>query len=150
MHTFLTNRNEIPWLRLLAYAAGIWLCAQGVFGLRVDIDSATTWPVIKQEAYHGVCILWGVLVCAATWFRYRGGFWSVAGAFLLGAALINSLIVVVVQVRGLELDSPIPFYVRTVLLWVAGGVLAVIGHLRHRRKNKPIPSTAQEQTSTAP
>ena len=138
MNASLTNRNEIPWLKLIAYAAGIWLFVIGASGLHTDFASAMTWAVIKHRAFHGVCILWGVLVWAATWFRYRGGFWSVAGAFLLGGALINSVLVVVVQVNGLELDSPVPFYVRTALLWVAGGVLAVIGHLRHRRKNKPV------------
>jgi hypothetical protein len=138
MHASLANRNQIAWLKLIAYAAGIWLCVFGASGLRTDFDSATTWAVIKHQAFHGVCILWGVLVWAATWFRYRGGFWSVAGVFLLGCALINSAVLVVVQVKGLELDSPVPFYVRTALLWVGGGVLAVIGHLRHRRKNKPM------------
>jgi hypothetical protein len=133
-----TNRNEIPWLKIIAYATGIWLCALGASGLRTDFASAMTWAVMKQQAFHGVCILWGVLVCAAAWFRYRGGFWSVAGAFLLGAALINSYLVVVVQVKGLDLASPVSFYVRTILLWAAGGVLAAIGHLRHRRKNKPM------------
>ena len=138
MQTFHTNRNEIPWLKVIAYVVGIWLCARGAFGLSTDFESATTWAVIKQQAYHGVCILWGVLVCAAVWFRYRGGFWSVAGAFLLGAGLINSYLVVVVQVKGLELASPVSFYVRTALLLAAGGVLAVVGHLRHRRKYKLI------------
>lgn len=142
MQTFHTNRNEIPWLKLIAYVVGIWLGVHGAIGLGTDFESATAWAVIKQEAFHGVCMLWGVLVCVAARFRYRGGLWSVAGAFLLGAAVINSCLVVVVQVKGLELASPISFYFWTALLWATGGVLAVIGHLRHRRKNMPVPDTA--------
>ena len=140
MKASLTNRNEIPWLKLIACVAGVWLCVLGASGLRTDFASPMTWAVIKDQAFHGICILWGVLVWVATWFRYQGGFWSVAGAFLLGGALINSALLVVVQIKGLELASPVPFYVRTALLWVAGGVLAVIGHLRHRQKKKPMPN----------
>jgi len=138
MHASLHNREEIPWLKLIAYAVGIWLFVFGASGLRTDSASAITWVVVKNQAFHGVCILWGVLVLAATWFRYRGSFSTVAGVFLLGGALINSALLVVVQVKGLELDSPALFYVRTVLLWLAGCVLAVIGHLHHRRKSRPM------------
>jgi len=124
------------------------MCIRGAVGLRADIELATTWAVIKLQVYHVMCMIWGVLICAATRFQYRGGLWSVAGAFLLGCALINSALIVEVQTRGLQLDSPVPFYTRTALLWVIGGVLAVIGHIRHRRKT--MPNKSLQATAAAP
>jgi hypothetical protein len=148
MRAFLAKRIEISWLKLIAYITGIWMCIHGAFALHADIESATTWAVMKDQVFQVLFMVWGVLICAAAWFRYRGGLWSVAGAFLLGGALHNSALIVEVYMRDLQLDSPVSFCIRTALLGVAGGVLAVIGHIRHRRKT--MPNKSLQATAAAP
>jgi hypothetical protein len=83
-----------------------------------------------------MCVIWGVLIFVAKWFRYRGGLWFFGGAFLAGGALVGTVSIVETHLRGWHFDSPVAFYIRIASCWIVGGILLIIGQLRHRRKNQ--------------
>jgi hypothetical protein len=147
MHAFLTKRIEISWLKLIAYVIGIWMCVHGGLGFRADTELEKTWAVMKDELFHVLFMIWGILICGATWLRYRGGLWSVAGAYLVGGALYDSVLIVQAHIHGWHFDSPVQFYIRVALLLVVGIVLAVIGHLRHCRERQTMPNKTLEPTA---
>jgi hypothetical protein len=141
MHAFFTKQIGISWLKLIAYIIGIWMCVHGALGFCADTGLEKTWAVMKDELFQVLLMIWGILICGAAWLRYRGGLWSVAGAYLVGGALYDSVLIVQAHIHGERFDSPVPFYIRVALLWVIGSVLAVIGHLRHRRKRQTMPTS---------
>jgi hypothetical protein len=94
MQAFFTKRIEISWLELIAYVIGIWMCVHGALGFGADIELEKTWAVMKDELFHVLFMIWGILICGAAWLRYRGGLWSVAGAYLVGGALYDSVLIV--------------------------------------------------------
>jgi hypothetical protein len=137
MHHILSQRVEMSWLALIAYCFGILIIVGGIVGIGTDIELATSSTVSVANYLFGVmCVIWGVVICVATWSRYRGGLWFFGGAFLAGGALVGTISIVETHLRGGHFDSPVAFYIRIASCWIVGGVLLVIGQQRHRRKNR--------------
>ncbi len=84
-------------------------------------------------------IIVGVLIWLATFFRYSGGIWSIAGAFLVAGALAGTVSIVEIHLRGGHYDSPVSFYTRIASCWIIGVGFLLMGHRRHRRKKQVLP-----------
>lgn len=137
MASFWTKRIEARWLALIPYCIGVLLIGCGIVIFYKDSLVARTSLVRPAEfVLDAMCGIWGVLICLATLLKYRGGFWSIIGGFLVGGALVGTVSIVDTYLRGMQFDSPVVFYNRIISCWAIGVVLLVIGHQRHRRLNR--------------
>ena len=152
MSSFWTCRIETPLLSLTAYTIGIILIICGDIFLYRDMTLLAAGSNVRlaQCMIESICVIWGGLLCLATRFRYRGGLWSIAGAFLVGSGLIRTVSIVETHALARQFSSPDTFYAGTSACWLIGATLLVVGHLRHRRKKEVQPNTALEPTPTAP
>ncbi len=146
MPSFWTKRVELPWLTpLIAYCIGILAIIWGAVGLGRDNEMAAASTVkVAEYVFHVMGIIWGVLICVATWIRYRGGLWFAVGTFLVGGAFVGTASIVETHIRGWHFDSPVAFYTRIAACWVVGVAFLVTGHRRHCRKQQAQPPMAQE------
>jgi hypothetical protein len=146
----LTKRIEMSWLTLTAYCVGVLIIIAGAIRLRIDIVMGrVSLMLVARYLFGPMCMIWGVLICIATWFRYRGGLWSVVGAFLVGGAFLGTMSLAEARLRGWHYDSLVAFYVKNASCWAFGVAFLVLGHRRHRKKQQVRPNTALEPTPTA-
>lgn len=146
MPSFWTKRIEVPWLRpLIASCIGVLAVTWGVIGLGTGYGMAAVSSVKAAEyVFHIMGVIWGVLICVATWLRYRGGLWFAIGTLLVGGALVGTVSIVETHLRGWRFESPIAFYARIAACWIVGVAFLVMGHRRHRRKQQARPPMTQE------
>jgi hypothetical protein len=124
-------------LYCVVYCVGILVIVLGIAGIGTDIELATSSTVrVAKCSFDVTNMIWGILICVVTWFRYRGGLWFLCGALLAGFALVGTVSIVEAHLRGWHFDSPVTFYIKTASFWLVGVASLVIGQRRHRRKNR--------------
>jgi hypothetical protein len=114
----------------------------GVVNFRTEQLQTSIHP-IADFVFNVTFIIVGLLIWTATFFRYGGGFWSIAGAFLIAGAFAGTVSIVETHIRGGHYVSPAAFYTRIASCWIVGAIFLLIGHRRHRRKNQMLPNTYQ-------
>lgn len=135
-------------------AEKVGLVIAGILGgLFVSIGAVSFWPEQPQTSITPIAdfvfivslFIVGLLIWTAIFFRYRGGFWSIAGAFLVAGALTGTVSIVESHIRGWQFN--VAFYARIASCWIVGVAFLLIGHRRHRRKTmsglKTPPETPQ-------
>jgi hypothetical protein len=122
-----------PVRRLSAYILGVALLLIGIvgFGIQVELENTDPNP-FSGFVLDLVFITCGMLTCAATRFRYGGGFWSIlincVGFGFIGVASIMEW-----HLHDTHITFSVPFYSRVAIFLVAGFIFLVLGEMRRQR-----------------
>lgn len=140
--------------RITAYVLGVLCIAFGLCGVVSDHAMATEKGdmVCFGDTFSLVVMLWGGIVCLITRFHYAGGIWTVGGALLSGSSLIFAAIGADALRENPQVSSRvIVIFGLTGFVFLLGCCGSVLGHCRHRRKQRELaPNKSLQATATAP
>jgi len=123
---------------LMAYFLGGLFVIIGIGDILTEQEQTSIHP-IADYVFAVSFIIGGLLTWAATFFRYGGGLWSIAGGFLVVGACTGTVSIVEAHIRGWQFN--VAFYARIATCWIAGIVFFLMGHRRHRKKKQMPPNT---------
>jgi hypothetical protein len=116
----------------------------GIINFWTDLKQTPTPTLAANYVFDVVVIIYGLLIWTATRFQYRGGFWFIIGAFLVGGAFAGMVAIIETHMKGWHYKSPILFYSRIISCLLVGIVFLFIGHRRHKKKKEALREAESE------